>query len=77
MLLSSNLTALKNQLLRAQLKTLYLLSLLRILGIFNLSVPVITHSNNNSELVFFSFICFFNKEKPSDGHIDNLSFTWW
>ena len=75
MLLSSNLTALKNQLLRAQLKTLYLLSLLRILGIFNLSV--ITHSNNNSELVFFSFICFFNKEKPSDGHIDNLSFAWW
>lgn len=75
MLLSSNLTALKNQLLRAQLKTLYLLSLLRVLGIFNLSV--ITHSNYNSELVFFSFICFFNKEKPSDGHIDNLSFTWW
>ena len=75
MLLSSNLTALKNRLLKAQLKKLYLLSLQRLLGIFNLNV--ITHSYNNSELVFFYYICFFNKEKPSDGQIDNLSFTCW
>ena len=76
MLLSSNLTALKNHLLRAQLNTLYLLTLQRILSIFNLSA--ITHSNNISWLIFSSYICFFNKEKSSDGHIDNLSFTgWW
>ena len=74
MLLFSNLTALKNRLLKAQLKTMYLLSLRRLLGIFNLNV--ITHSNNNNELVFFSYICFFNKEKPSDWQIDNLSFTY-
>ena len=49
MLLSNHLTALKNHLLKVQLKTLYLLSLQKITRIFNLSA--ITHSNNISELI--------------------------
>ena len=49
MLLSNHLTALKNHLLKVQLKTLYLLSLQKIIRIFNLSA--ITHSNNISELI--------------------------
>ena len=61
MLLSSNLTALKNNFLKGQLKTLYLLSLLKILRIFNLSV--ITHLNNINKFIFFSYICFFQKEE--------------
>ena len=49
MLLSNHLTALKNHLLKVQLKTLYLLGQQKITRIFNLSA--ITHSNNISELI--------------------------
>ena len=68
MLLSSHLTALKNHLLKAQLKTLYLLSLQMILCMFN----------SHQWIHFVLLHLFFRQEEIQSLLIDNLRFTrWW